>query len=423
MNCEQFGQQACDENRRTADRIGLMLDQQDPRTAADVIRQELYDRPGPLAIDLLQRIQQYDEPNVGADLKIQPMVRQVPSPNGGVDWIDTGDRSVVVDSRQYGQEQVAIIKGAPEQPYPRYPDGRYIEANRFDPFAMITSMFVGHLLNGQFSRWQNRPHYRQNWMDSQGGWYPQNDGQWGRQYRDYPYQDDSNYRRYFDRSQQYVQRNPNFWNGGQQQQWSQGQQPWRQGQDQRWRQQDPRYDQGQRWRQQQSQQDWQQEQQQRMRWLQEQQRLRQQQQGQDNRQPPRFGEQPPPRWQHPRQDDGRRPRFEIPPRQDQPDQRRDWRQEQPRFDRRPEQQPFQRREQPPMPRFEPQPRDDRRHEQNREIPRMQPQPHREMPRIQPQPQPQPHREMPRPQPQQHREVPRIPPQQQQQPRGDRRQGR
>jgi hypothetical protein len=404
MNCEQFGRQACDENRRTADRIGLMLDQDDPRTAADVIRQELYDRPGPLAIDLLQRIRQYDEPGVGADLKIQPMVRQVPSPRGGVDWIDTGDRSVVVDSAQYGRDQVAIIKGAPEQPYPRYPDGRYIESNRFDPFAMITSMFVGHLLNNQFSRWQNRPHYRQNWMDRQGGWYPQNDGQWGRQYRDYPNHDDSNYRRFFDRNQQYRQRNPNFWQGAQQQPWTQGQQPWRQGQDPRWGQQEPRYDQTQSWRQQQERQNW--LLQQRIRLMQEQQRLRQEQ-GQDSRQPPRYGDHQPPFWQHPRQDDGRRPRFEIPPRQERPDNRRDGRQEQPRFDRRPEQPPIPRREQPPHQRSEQSQRQDGRQQHNRDIPRMQPQPHREMPR----------------QPQPHRETPRVQPQQEQQPRGDRRQGR
>jgi hypothetical protein len=406
MGCEQFGQQACAENDRTADKLALMLDRNDPTQSADAIRQELYDRPPSLAIDLINRIQNYDQLGQGADLKVDPMISRVPSRNGGYDYVDTGDREVVVESDQ-GRERIAILRGAPEQRYPsddsgyprdyppQYPQ-RFPMQRGFDPLSMITSLFIGGMMNGQFSRWMHQPR-RDHWQD-QGGrtWYPNSSGQWGLQqqpqwgqrppYMTYDRNPLSN-QDIFRRSQDNQFRQP--WRG-------QGQtqdQDWRYRREQDWRQ---RQDQSQDWRQRQGQ-DWRREQPgqqppnlQQQEWLRR--RLQQQQetrppiQNRDGRWPqidrhPRQNQETPGRNWGPARDQDRQPRL--------PEQNR-----QPRIhipEQRPEQR-FQRPEPRPEQRLQ---RPEQRPEQHLQRPEQRFVPRQEQPRIQPRPeQHQPRREMP-----------------------------
>lgn len=236
MGCEQFGRQACEENNQQADRLARMLDTNDPNQSADAIRRELYDRPPALAIDLLERIQQYDQKGQGADLRIDPVIRQSQSQYGGIEYIDTGDREVVIDS-ELGRDRIAILRGAPQQRYDRYPypdqgyDPSYdrgydpgygqrgfdpmrgFGSRGFDPLSMITEMFIGGMLNGQFSRWNHQPR-RDFWRD-QGGqmWYPNPSGRWGPQ-RSNQWGQSQSYPQY----ERYQSQDPNQWRG-QGQQW------------------------------------------------------------------------------------------------------------------------------------------------------------------------------------------------------------
>lgn len=166
MGCEQFGRQACVENDQKADQLARMLDTSDPNQSADMIRRELYDRPPALAVDLLERIQQYDQKGQGADLRIDPVVQKVPTQYGGYQYVDTGDREVIIDSEQ-GSDRIAILRGGPQQPYERYPQQSGFPRQNFDPLAMISELFIGGMLGGQFSRWNHQPR-RDFWRD-QGG--------------------------------------------------------------------------------------------------------------------------------------------------------------------------------------------------------------------------------------------------------------
>ncbi len=395
MGCEQFGQQACVENDRTADKLALMLDRNDPTQSADAIRQELYDRPPSLAIDLINRIQDYDQLGQGADLKVDPLISRVPSRNGGYDYVDTGDREVVVESDQ-GRERIAILRGAPERRYPSDDSGyprdyppeyqqRFPMQRGFDPLSMITSLFIGGMMNGQFSRWMHQPR-REHWQDRGGRtWYPNSSGQWGLQQQQQwgqrpPYM---TYDRHPFSTQDIFRRSQD----------NQFRQPWRgQGhpQDQDWR-----YRREQDWRQRQEQsQDWRREQPgqqpsnlQQQEWL----RRRLQQQQQETRPPiqNRDG-----RW--PQIDRHPRPNQEAPGRNWGPGRDQDRMPEQhrqPRFpipEQRPEQR-FQRPESRPEQRLQ---RPEQRPEHlQRPEPRFVPR--QEQPRIQPRPeQHQPRREMP-----------------------------
>jgi len=127
-------------------------------------------------LDLLQRIQHYDDQNAGANLRISPVVQEMRDQMGRSTYVDTGNREVAVDSQQ-GSEQVALILGGPNTRYGSRDDLRNI-----DPLAAIASLFVGQLLNnGRFNQWNHMPRRHDFWQDRRGQmWYPEG-GSWRHQ--------------------------------------------------------------------------------------------------------------------------------------------------------------------------------------------------------------------------------------------------
>src|SRR5579885_2060405 len=138
---EQYGAQVDQTARVFATQLDSTTDAQ---SVANALRQQIYTRPD-LAMDLAQRIQQYEKGTSGLELSVNPILKEVRTANG-VQYIDTGQAQINIMNADGTTVNVATV------PSNRSGDALAGDAGYLNPDSQWAGSFPD-----QFSGFQGGP--------------------------------------------------------------------------------------------------------------------------------------------------------------------------------------------------------------------------------------------------------------------------